>query len=251
MTAEQITELRNKGYTVLKNVIPDKWVLALSAVSDALIEKYEKPKGVVLHGIAYHSIFIELLQELLDNSTVADIEHEYFNAPCILNSLSIIDNFENPKTFAINPHRDLRFYSEGFNIMLNCLVMLDPFTKENGGTYVLPGSHKLSMRPTELEWETYREQVTGNAGDMLIFNSNLFHAGAPNKTDGHRRSLPITLSRSCMKPLIDHPRLIGYNKQSMFSNELQLLLGYYSRVPASLQEWDQPEEKRMYKKFQD
>ena len=36
-----------------------------------------------------------------------------------------------------------------------------------------------------------------------------------------------------------------------FSFELQQLLGYHSRVPASLDEWYQPENKRFYKKEQD
>jgi ectoine hydroxylase-related dioxygenase (phytanoyl-CoA dioxygenase family) len=36
-----------------------------------------------------------------------------------------------------------------------------------------------------------------------------------------------------------------------FSLELQQLLGYHSRVPASLDEWYQPEDKRFYKKNQD
>jgi ectoine hydroxylase-related dioxygenase (phytanoyl-CoA dioxygenase family) len=54
-----------------------------------------------------------------------------------------------------------------------------------------------------------------------------------------------------MKQLLDYPRAIGYDKMDDFSLELQQLLGYHSRVPASLDEWYQPEDKRFYKKNQD
>jgi ectoine hydroxylase-related dioxygenase (phytanoyl-CoA dioxygenase family) len=54
-----------------------------------------------------------------------------------------------------------------------------------------------------------------------------------------------------MKQLLDYPRAIGYNKMNEFNLELQQLLGYHSRVPSSLDEWYQPEEKRFYKKDQD
>lgn len=54
-----------------------------------------------------------------------------------------------------------------------------------------------------------------------------------------------------MKQLLDYPRAIGYDKIDQFNPKLQQLLGYHSRVPASLNEWYQPEDKRFYKKNQD
>jgi len=54
-----------------------------------------------------------------------------------------------------------------------------------------------------------------------------------------------------MKQLLDYPRAIGYDKMDSFDLELQQLLGYHSRVPASLNEWYQPEINRFYKKDQD
>jgi ectoine hydroxylase-related dioxygenase (phytanoyl-CoA dioxygenase family) len=86
---------------------------------------------------------------------------------------------------------------------------------------------------------------------MLIFNANVWHSSAPNTTQDHRRAIPITVSKSFMKQLLDYPRAIGYDKIDSFDLELQQLLGYHSRVPASLNEWYQPESNRFYKKDQD
>ena len=125
------------------------------------------------------------------------------------------------------------------------------FTIENGGTYLLPYSHLEEKKPTENDFFNNAIQATGVSGDLLVFNSNVWHASAPNKTQGDRRAIPITVSRSFMKQLLDYPRAIGYEKMDSFSFEMQQLLGYHSRVPASLDEWYQPEAKRFYKKNQD
>ena len=78
-----------------------------------------------------------------------------------------------------------------------------------------------------------------------------WHSSAPNKTQEDRKAIPFTISKSFMKQLLDYPRAIGYDKMDLFSSEMQQLLGYHSRVPASLDEWYQPEENRFYKKNQD
>ena len=129
--------------------------------------------------------------------------------------------------------------------------MVDDFTKENGGTFLIPESHLEEKKPTEQELLSRAIQAVGKRGDILIFNANVWHASAPNTTQDHRRAIPITISKSFMKQLLDYPRAIGYDRMDGFNNELQQLLGYYSRVPASLEEWYQPEEKRFYKKDQD
>jgi ectoine hydroxylase-related dioxygenase (phytanoyl-CoA dioxygenase family) len=135
--------------------------------------------------------------------------------------------------------------------MINCLVMVDDFTIENGGTYLLTGSHLEERKPSDDEFFSNAIQATGKRGDILLFNANVWHSSAPNITQDNRRAIPITISKSFMKQLLDYPRAIGYNKIDNFDYEFQQLLGYHSRVPASLEEWYQPEDKRFYKKNQD
>ena len=129
--------------------------------------------------------------------------------------------------------------------------MIDDFTLENGGTYLLPYSHLEESKPTDEEFFNNAIQVVGKKGDMVVFNANVWHSSAPNKTQNGRRAIPITVSKSFMKQLLDYPRAIGYDRIDDFTYELQQLLGYHSRMPASLNEWYQPEDKRFYKKDQD
>jgi ectoine hydroxylase-related dioxygenase (phytanoyl-CoA dioxygenase family) len=261
MTQKNQSELRELGYTIIRDLIDSNWLdLLRTSVDDAFLDHRRtqtqnnndiKTDGVALHVLLSNPIFIDFLKHLQQKNFFKSIQENFFNSNCIINSFSALDNLPNQPNFSSVVHRDLRFYSGKFPIMINCLLMVDDFTIENGGTYLLPYSHLDEKKPSDEEFFRNAIQATGKKGDMLIFNSNVWHSSAPNKTQEHRRSIPITISKSFMKQLLDYPRAIGYDKMNQFDLELQQLLGYHSRVPASLNEWYQPEDKRFYKKNQD
>jgi ectoine hydroxylase-related dioxygenase (phytanoyl-CoA dioxygenase family) len=261
MKQENIIELKEKGFTVIRNLVQDDWLnLLRNALDNAFIEHRKtqvnnnnniQTNGVALHVLLSNSIFINFLEHLQKKGFFNFLSESFFNSRCIINSFSGLDNLPNQPNFSSIVHRDLRFYSGKFPIMLNCLLMVDDFTIENGGTYLLPFSHLDERKPSDEEFFKNAIQSVGKKGDMLVFNSNVWHSSAPNKTQHHRRAIPITVSKSFMKQLLDYPRAIGYDRINDFSLELQQLLGYHSRVPASLDEWYQPEDKRFYKKYQD
>jgi ectoine hydroxylase-related dioxygenase (phytanoyl-CoA dioxygenase family) len=261
MTQENYIELNKQGYTIIQNLVNENWLNILrEAIDEAFIEHRNtqlinnndiKTGGVALHVLLSNPIFISFLEELQNKGFFNFLSESFFKSNCIINSFSALDNLPNQPNFSAIIHRDLRFYSGEFPIMLNCLLMVDDFTIENGGTYLLPYSHLEERKPSDEEFFQKAIQAVGEKGDMIIFNANMWHSSAPNTTQDHRRAIPITVSRSFMKQLLDYPRAIGYDKMDNFSIELQQLLGYHSRVPASLNEWYQPEDKRFYKKNQD
>ena len=53
-----------------------------------------------------------------------------------------------------------------------------------------------------------------------------------------------------MKQQFDYCRQIGFDNVEKMSEGLQQVLGYKSRIPASLEEWYQPLEKRFYRNDQ-
>ena len=261
MKKEQAQELKEKGYTILRNQIDEKWLnLLTEEVVRAFVEHRNvqlangndiNTDGVALHVLLSSPLFIEFLQTLLDNGFIQSLQDNFFHSKCIVNSLSALNNLPNQPNFSAVVHRDLRFYSGDFPIMLNCLLLVDDFTVENGGTYLLTGSHLEERKPTDEEFFSNAIQATGRRGDIVVFNANVWHSSAPNTTQEDRRAIPFTISKSFMKQLLDYPRAIGYDKMDTFTPEMQQLLGYYSRVPASLDEWYQPEDNRYYKKDQD
>jgi ectoine hydroxylase-related dioxygenase (phytanoyl-CoA dioxygenase family) len=261
MTQDNFIELNKQGYTIIRNLVDENWLNTLrEAIDKAFVEHRTtqlnnnndiKTDGVALHALLSNPIFISFLESLQNKGFFNFLSKSFFKSNCIINSFSALDNLPNQPNFSAIVHRDLRFYSGDFPIMLNCLLMVDDFTIENGGTFLLPYSHLEERKPSDEEFFQKAIQATGQKGDMIIFNANVWHSSAPNTTQNHRRAIPITVSRSFMKQLLDYPRAIGYDKMDNFSIELQQLLGYHSRVPASLNEWYQPEGKRFYKKNQD
>ncbi|WP_315817034.1 phytanoyl-CoA dioxygenase family protein [Paraflavitalea speifideaquila] len=140
-----------------------------------------------------------------------------------------------------NIHRDIRtFYN--IPMMINMLVMLDDFTLDNGATWFLTGSNNKDERPDETYFYQQADRAVGKAGDIILFDSLLWHAAGKNTTDKVRRALTLTFSRPFMKQQLDYPRLIGYHRYDSreFSEDVCQVIGFNSRVPANLNEWYQP-----------
>jgi ectoine hydroxylase-related dioxygenase (phytanoyl-CoA dioxygenase family) len=261
MKSEEINKLKTEGFVILKDLVPEKWISKLTYELENSFSKHKKTQidnnsdiytdGVALHIIMDSDVYIDFLRFLIEVGLVESLAKNFFGANCILNSLSGLNNLPNQPNFSATIHRDLRFYTHGLPVMANCLLMIDDFTYENGGTYLLPFSHKEESKPSEEYFFKNAIQVTGKKGDLLIFDSNIWHCSAPNKTNVGRRAIPLTVSRSFLKPLLDYPRALGYNRMDEFEYSLQQFLGYHSRVPASIDEWYQSYEKRFYKKNQD
>jgi ectoine hydroxylase-related dioxygenase (phytanoyl-CoA dioxygenase family) len=123
-----------------------------------------------MHALPSNNVFIDLLHHLIFVGLIGGLKDSYFGSNCILNSLSALDNIPNHPSFSSVVHRDLRFYSHGLPTMLNCLLMVDDFTLDNGGTYLLAGSHLAERRPTDEEFFGSAIETTGKAGDILVCN---------------------------------------------------------------------------------
>lgn len=255
-------ELNKLGYTIIRNVVDEEFINTLKNSIDVEFTKHRKIQidnntDVKANGIAHHilladPIFIDLLEYLQKKDFFVFLQNHFFKSKFIIHSMSALNNLPNQNNYYPSAvHRDLRFYCGEIPIMVNCLLMVDDFTIENGGTYLLPYSHLNEGKVTDEEFFKNAIQAEGKKGDILIFNSNVWHAAAPNKTKEDRRAIPIVFSKSTVKQLLDYPRAIGYEKMNDFTPDLQQILGYYSRVPASLDEWYKPNDERLYKKEQD
>lgn len=194
------------------------------------------------HLVAVAGSFIRLLDEM---APLDPYFEAYFGGKYILNSLGGAINTSGRTSYAHRIHRDIRSYSGELPLLLNTLVMLDDFTAENGATYLGSGTHKKAERIPDEEFYRIAARAVGTAGSVLVFNSNVWHAGGDNLTDRPRRSVTPMFCRPFIKPQFDYPRALGYER-SDWPAHLRQLLGYNSRIPASLDEWYRPPERRMY-----
>ena len=96
-------------------------------------------------------------------------------------------------------------------IHLTTIWMLSSFDGENGGTLVVPGSHRAANNPTgdnsvdpDKPYPT-ELNVTGDAGSVLVMDSRLWHATAANISKDPRvavvvRYAPWWLNLNILKP---------------------------------------------------
>jgi ectoine hydroxylase-related dioxygenase (phytanoyl-CoA dioxygenase family) len=83
--------------------------------------------------------------------------------------------------------------------------MLDDFTRQNGATRLVPGTHLTHAVPKEVLDDIFAPHpdeivVEGKAGDVLVFNGHCWHAGGANQTDSRRRAILAHYIRA------DHPQ---------------------------------------------
>ena len=245
-------ELARRGFVTLNQLLTIPFVralnLALAAAEESCAETRARRNLRDADGSAHHlPVFRGPFLELLEDTHLDRVIRAYFGGPFILNSYGASVNRPGVRSYLHNLHRDVRSFTQDVRLMLNVLVMLDDFTIENGATYFLSGSHLSPDRPAVEHWEGIAERATGRAGDVVFFDSRLWHAAAPNLTQQVRRGLTLTFTPPFMKPQFDYPRALGYDDGEQFNDRLREVLGYDSRVPASLDEWYRPPEQRFYR----
>ena len=82
---------------------------------------------------------------------------------------------------------------------LSTIWMLTPFGPETGGTYIIPGSHRTDDNPSaagitgidrDAPYPT-ETQASGPAGSVLFYDSRLWHAVPPNRSDKPRVAIIV------------------------------------------------------------
>lgn len=202
--------------------------------------------GTVHHIVSLHPAFMDFLATLPLRSYLEQV----LGGPVILNSFGGVLNHLTEQTYVGKIHRDQRTFSGPFALMCNLLVMLDDFKPENGATWVYSGSQHLAGCPDESTFWHNAEQICAPAGSLVMFDSLLWHAAGHNHQGATRRCLTLTFSRPLMKPQFDYLAHLKETEIALLTPLLKQLLGYYSRVPMTLEQWYQKPERRFYQSDQ-
>jgi ectoine hydroxylase-related dioxygenase (phytanoyl-CoA dioxygenase family) len=155
-----------------------------------------------------------------------------------------------PKIFQTSYHQDFPRVLNGYVASINVFFAIDAFTRENGCTWVVPASHQHAERPAQSEIDAKAIPVECPAGSMIVFDSTLWHAAGANTSGRDRLAINHQFTRSWIKQQIDYVRALGDAVVEGQPPRTQQLLGWYTRVVTSLDEYYQPAEQRLYRKGQ-
>ena len=152
-----------------------------------------------------------------------------------------------PPIFQLRYHRDFPRVLNGFLMSVNTLLAIDEFTGDNGGTMVVPATHQREERPGDGYIEASAVPAVCPAGSVVVFDSTLWHAAGVNRSSSDRVAINQQFTRSYVKQQIDYVQALGDEVVQAQQPRTQQLLGWYTRVVTSLDEYYRPAEERLYR----
>lgn len=184
-------QLHRDGYALLRGAIPTHWIDGLRIAFDEGVkanDQWPVPRGTGWrHALVDLSPMVQSvcrLPELL--ATAGELIGERF-------FLAQVEGREPlPGDGYQGLHRDMSSQRPGDTVL--AIAFLDDYGPGNGATRIVAGSHRPAKEepPFDLNDESRSLQISGSAGDILVFEADLVHAGSLNVTGARRRSLLIS-----------------------------------------------------------
>ena len=206
--AEHLHHLKQDGWSVVEEVIPGSDVDAVKQDVLAATRAHQNPDVAKTRQVGHVGGFISFNQAIapyLAESSVLDPIEALLGPRVKISFTTATISFPN------NPragwHADWPFNQNNAGhidapypdtpMHVTTLWMLSPFSAENGGTLIVPGSHRSPNNPTgdngvdPLEPYATEMNVSGSAGSVLIMDSRTWHAAAPNNTNEPRVAVVV------------------------------------------------------------
>jgi ectoine hydroxylase-related dioxygenase (phytanoyl-CoA dioxygenase family) len=111
----------------------------------------------------------------------------------------------------------------------NSVWMLDDFTRENGATRLVPGSHRWGKNPPDVLEDLHAPHpqeilLTGPAGTVAIMNAHMWHGGTANRTSHPRCAMHVYYTRWDKPQQQYQKRLLRPEVQARLSQEARQVL---------------------------
>lgn len=241
----KIEEFKRLGYCVLTNVL-----------SETVLEKARK-KIEEVYAIQEKELGQDLTLSMLNDSNIArallaydDFFAQFAYDPIVvpymeallgehylLSSQVAILNQPHQGHYQYSWHRDLNYqhFTSSRPLAVQALYSIEPFSRETGGTVILPGSHLFEEFPSEQYIRNHAIQVECPAGSVLLVNSMVFHRTGENTSKSVRRAINNIFSIPMLQQAINLPKLL----KGKFSDNpnLRKILGYEWPTVDSVVDW--------------
>jgi ectoine hydroxylase-related dioxygenase (phytanoyl-CoA dioxygenase family) len=196
----------------------------LRKINDALVGRCLLAYDEYFLGFATNEKVHEVVRTLLGDYFTILQQNAVINAPTGIH-------------FQTAWHRDLAYqhFVVSKPLAISALFCIDDFSEITGGTFVLPGSHKIEPFPSPEFIQRNERTVTAKAGSALVFDSMIYHRGGVNRSKGLRRGVNHLFGLPFIKQQISFPKsLEGKYKDDP---ALSRFLGYDTEAAESVVQW--------------
>lgn len=184
------TQLHRDGYALLRRAIPTEWLDQLRTTFDAgVVPSHQWP---VPRQTSWRHSLLDLDARV---QAVCRLPEVLAAVGCLIGERFFLSQVEGREPLAGGGHqglhRDLSADRPGDTV--NALAYFDDYGPGNGATRIIPGSHRPAPGepPLDVNDDSRSVQLSGSAGDILVFDADLVHAGCLNPTGARRRSILI------------------------------------------------------------
>jgi len=125
-------------------------------------------------------------------------------------------------------HIDSFIPSRGrYAFMMQCALLLEDSNEANGCTVVVPGSHLSDDYTTQDSFATARP-IEARAGDLVFWDSRLWHGARANVSGGSRWAMIATFGRWWIKQAFDIPASLPQSIYRELTDSEKAVLGFCS-----------------------
>ena len=111
--------------------------------------------------------------------------------------------------------------------VVNCVLAVDQFTKENGATAVVPKSHLWHDQPVRQPPDVETVQLEIEPGTLVAWTGALWHGGGANATEESRLAIDINFNLSYLRQQENQFIAIPRDEIRKMPKRLQYLVGYH------------------------
>ncbi len=143
------------------------------------------------------SVFVdEVLNSCLYDSSILHLMNGIVTSPNVKHNQALFHR-DFPKPFVANRP-----------LSVNIFYALTEFNGTTGGTWLVPGSHKLVDFPSQSLIEENKIQLHCAPGDVIVFDSMLVHASGINTSGDYRYALNTQFTLPFIKQQLDMPEFL-------------------------------------------
>lgn len=225
---EVVRRLDADGYAIVEGLIPHDEALAIGVELRRLLDGVPEGRNF-FEGFRTRRLYaIYGKTRILDPLTLH---------PLVLGALEHVlgPHFQlsGPTGIEIGPgeveqilHRDEDIYPVPRphpQLVTNVMWAFDDFTKENGATRLVPGSHRRVEQPPDDAPRVYAEMP---AGSVMLYVGSIWHGGGANTTDATRLGAAIEYAAAWLRQQENHMLSVTPDLARTLPKRLRELLGY-------------------------
>ncbi|MBX3156708.1 MAG: phytanoyl-CoA dioxygenase family protein [Deltaproteobacteria bacterium] len=237
--AGHLERMSKDGFTIVEDAIDPDLVRALRED----LYRLERELAVVpaanifegTHTVRIYNLLARgpLYQQVPTHDRILPIIEGVLDRGCLVSSLSSIAI--DPGEAAQPLHADdqlIPLPKPHPSIICNTMWALTDFTRANGATRLVPGSHRLDRSPQPFGEPAAWIPGEMKAGSVLVFDGSLWHGGGANETGERRLGLAMNYCAGWMRQQENQQLGIPLDVARTFSPRLRRLAGFglYKRL---------------------